>query len=46
MLTTSPTAGHAMVARDAAQAFGAVLGKAIAPLGAGRGLVPVLVALQ
>lgn len=46
LLTTSATAGHAMAVRDTARAFGAVLGKAVAPLAAGRGLIPVLVALQ
>jgi hypothetical protein len=28
------------------RAFGAVVGKALAPLGGGRGLIPVLIALQ
>ena len=46
LLTTSPTPGHAMRAADRDRAFGAVLGKALAPLDAGRGLVPVLVNLQ
>jgi hypothetical protein len=46
LLTTSPTPGHAMAARDHRRAFGAVLGKALAPLQSGVGLVPVLVALQ
>ncbi len=46
LLTTSPTVGHAMKARDRARAFGAVIGKALAPLDSGRGLIPVLVALQ
>ncbi len=46
LLTTSPTAGHAMKAADPARAFGAVIGKALAPLDGGRGLIPVLVALQ
>ena len=46
LLTTSPIPGHAMAARDHARAFGAVIGKALAPLSAGRGLLPVLVALQ
>ena len=46
LLTTSATPGHAMTAQDSARAFGAVLGKAIAPLRAGQGLIPVLVALQ
>jgi hypothetical protein len=46
LLTTSPTPGHAMRAADRERAFGAVLGKALAPLEGGRGLVPVLVNLQ
>jgi hypothetical protein len=46
LLTTSPTPGHAMKAADVGRAFGAVLGKALAPLRAGRGLVPILVTLQ
>ena len=46
LLTTSVTPGHAMKAIDRDEAFGAVLGKALAPLPAGCGLVPVLVALQ
>jgi hypothetical protein len=45
LLTTSPTLGHAMKA-DLAQAFGAVIGKALQPLKDGRGLIPILVALQ
>ena len=43
LLTTSPTRGHAMKASDRQRAFGAVIGKALAPLTEGRGLVPVLV---
>jgi hypothetical protein len=46
LLTTSATVGHAMKASDHAQAFGAVLGKALRPISSGRGLIPVLVALQ
>ncbi|HJQ33111.1 MAG TPA: hypothetical protein VJ866_13065 [Pyrinomonadaceae bacterium] len=46
LLTTSPTPGHAMKAADPSQAFGAVIGKALRPLKAGRGLIPILVALQ
>ncbi len=33
-------------ARDPERAFGAVLGKALRPLPTGRGLIPVLIALQ
>jgi hypothetical protein len=46
LLTTSATLGHAMAARDQTRAFGAVIGKALAPLASGCGLLPVLVALQ
>jgi hypothetical protein len=46
LLTTSSVPGCAMRAVDPARAFGAVLGKALAPLDAGRDLIPVLVALQ
>ncbi len=46
LLTTSSTTGHAMRATDRARAFGAVLGKALAPLAGGRGLIPILVCLQ
>jgi hypothetical protein len=46
LLTTSPTRGHAMKASDSAQAFGAVIGKALRPLESGCGLIPILVALQ
>jgi len=46
LLTTSDTPGHAMKASDPARAFGAVIGKALQPLPEGRGLVPILVALQ
>jgi hypothetical protein len=46
LLTTSPTQGHAMKAEDPLKAFGAVIGKALAPLREGYGLLPILVALQ
>jgi hypothetical protein len=45
LLTTSPTPGHAMKATDAQRAFGAIVGKAMGPLAAGKGLVPLLVML-
>ena len=35
-----------MKAADPARAFGAVIGKALRPLAAGRGLIPILVVLQ
>jgi len=46
LLTTSPTAGHAMKADDPVKAFGSVIGKALCPLETGQGLVPILIALQ
>jgi hypothetical protein len=46
LLTTSPTPGHAMKANDQQRAFGAVIGKALRPLKEGKGLIPVLIALQ
>ena len=46
LLTTSPTPGHAMLAKDPARRQGAVIGKAMTSLEAGRGLVLVLVSLQ
>ena len=46
LLTTSPTIGHAMKADDPLKAFGAVIGKALRPLQAGQGMIPILIALQ
>ena len=46
LLTTSPTPGHAMKATDPLRSFGAIIGKALRPLAAGRGMIPILVALQ
>jgi hypothetical protein len=46
LLTTSPTAGHAMKAADPFKAFGAVIGKALGPLKEGQRLLPILIALQ
>ncbi len=46
LLTTSYTHGYAMKADDPLKAFGAVIGKALASLGEGTGLIPILVALQ
>jgi hypothetical protein len=46
LLTSSATPGHAMRADDRDRSFGAVIGKAMAPLDAGIGLVPILIALQ
>ena len=46
LLTTSDTPGHAMKVADPAQAFGAVIGKAMTSLEEGTGLVLTLVSLQ
>jgi hypothetical protein len=46
LLTTSSVEGHAMSAADPVRAFGTVIGKALEPLVSGRGLIPILVALQ
>ena len=46
LLTTAPTRGHAMKASDPRRSFGAIIGKALRPLENGRGLIPILVALQ
>jgi hypothetical protein len=46
LLTTSTTEGCAMRVDDASLAAGAILGKALGPLDAGTGLVPVLVTLR
>jgi hypothetical protein len=46
LLTTSPTAGHAMKVQHVHRAFGAVIGKALRPLAAEQGLIPILIALQ
>jgi hypothetical protein len=46
LLTTSPTAGHAMRVSDLARAQGAILGKAMQGLSQGRGKILVLVNLQ
>ncbi|MGE5662005.1 MAG: hypothetical protein ACM3X1_07120 [Ignavibacteriales bacterium] len=46
LLTTSSIPGHAMKATDPKRAFGAVIGKALYHLKTGKGLIPILVALQ
>ena len=46
LLCTSDVPGHAMKASDTVRAFGAVIGKALAPLAQGRGLIAILVTLQ
>jgi hypothetical protein len=46
LVTTSDTIGHGMKAMDTGRSFGAIIGKALAPLSGGRGVVPILLALQ
>ena len=46
LLTTADRPGCAMRATDRDGAFGAVIGKALAPLNEGQQLIPILVALQ
>jgi len=46
LLTSSATHGYAMKASDPTRAFGAVIGKAMAPLDDGLGLIPILISLQ
>jgi hypothetical protein len=46
LLTTSDIPGHAMKVTDRSNAIGAILGKALAPLESGTGVIPVLVMLQ
>jgi hypothetical protein len=45
-LTTSAIPGHAMKVTNQGAAFGSVIGKALSRLDSGRGLIPMLVALQ
>lgn len=46
LLTTSSTKGHAQKALDPAHSQGAIIGKALAPIKAGKGEIPILVFLQ
>jgi len=46
LLTTSDIPGHAMKVTDFSRGFGAVIGKALAPLQSGTGLLPMLIALR
>jgi hypothetical protein len=46
LLTTSSTPGYAMRVSDHVLALGSVVGKALAELSSGRGLIPVLVSLR
>jgi hypothetical protein len=46
LLTSSPSAGYAMKASDREKAFGTIVGKALRPLACGKGIIPILIALQ
>lgn len=46
LLTTSSTEGYGMKVENPIMGFGAVIGKALGPLLSGRGLIPILIALQ
>lgn len=46
LLTTSTIPGHAMKVLNPAKALGTIIGKALQPLSTGRGLIPILIALQ
>jgi hypothetical protein len=46
LLTTAERPGHAMRVVDRVRAFGALVGKALAPLQSGQALVPVLIGMR
>jgi hypothetical protein len=46
LLTTSPTPGHAMKVINPDEASGATIGKALRPLAAGQGSIPILITLR
>ena len=46
LITTSDSGGHGMKAADPSSSFGAIIGKALVSLSQGRGMVPILLALQ
>jgi hypothetical protein len=46
LLTTSSVSGHAMKAADATRSLGSIIGKALAPLPEGQGLISILVSLH
>lgn len=46
LLTTSSTIGHAMKAVDRARCLGSIIGKALAPLPEGHGLIPIIISLR
>jgi hypothetical protein len=45
-VTSSETLGHAMKAADPVKSFCAIIGKALAPLHNGRGVIPILIVRQ
>jgi hypothetical protein len=46
LLVTASTTGYAMKGTDRSRMLGAVVGKALQPLGSGTGIIEVLVSLQ
>ena len=46
LLVTSSTVGYAMKGTDRSRMLGAIVGKAMANLGSGKGVIEVLVTLQ
>lgn len=46
LLTSSPEPGHAMLADSPERSFGTVVGKALSPWPSGKGMIPILLALQ
>jgi hypothetical protein len=46
LVTTSATVGHGMKASDQSSSFGAIIGKALAPLAYGQGIVPILLSFR
>ena len=46
LLTTSDTAGYAMKVSDHSKALGSIIGKALRHLTNGKGIIPILIALQ
>lgn len=46
LLTSSPEPGHAMVAESRERSFGTVVGKALGAWPAGKGMIPIILALQ
>jgi hypothetical protein len=46
LLTTSSVSGQAMKAADATRSLGSIIGKALAPLPEGQGLISILVSLH